>query len=39
MHTTVYKIDKQQGPTVPHKDLYSLSCNNLYGKEPQKEYR
>ena len=28
IQTTVYKIDKQ-GPTVQHKELYSLSCNNL----------
>ena len=29
MHTTVYKIDKQQGPTVQHRELYSVFCNNL----------
>ena len=28
-HTTIYKIDKQQGPTVQHRELYSISCNNL----------
>ena len=28
-HTTVYKIDKQQGPTVEHRELYSASCNYL----------
>ena len=22
IHTTIYKIDKQQGPTVEHKELY-----------------
>ena len=28
MHTTVYKIDKQHGCTVEHRELYSISCNN-----------
>ena len=27
IQTTVYKIDKQQGPTVQRKELCSLSCN------------
>ena len=27
--TTVRKIDKQQGYTVEHKELYSLFYNNL----------
>ena len=22
IHTTIYKIDKQQGPTVRHRELY-----------------
>ena len=26
---SVYKIDKQQGPTVQHRELYSISCNKL----------
>ena len=25
---TIYKIDKQQGPTVYHKELYSISYKN-----------
>ena len=29
IHTTVYKIDKEQGPTVEHRQLYSVSCNGL----------
>ena len=29
IHTTVYKIDKQQGPTVQRGELYLISCNNL----------
>ena len=32
IHTTVYKIDNQQGPTVEHRELYSIFCNNLNGK-------
>ena len=27
IQTTVYKVDKQQGPTVQHRELYSISCN------------
>ena len=23
------KIDKQQGPTVEHRELHSISCKNL----------
>ena len=39
MHTTLYKIDKQQGFTVYHRELYSIFCNNLYmGKESEKEW-
>ena len=26
------KIDNQQGPTVQHRELYSVLCNDLYGK-------
>ena len=39
MQATVYKIDKQQGPTVQHRELYSLSCEKNYnGKEYEKVY-
>ena len=24
METIIYKIDKQQGPTVEHRELYSI---------------
>ena len=27
--TAIYKIDKQQGPTVQHRKLYLISCNKL----------
>ena len=27
MQTTIYKLDKQQGPTVEHRELYSISCD------------
>ena len=38
-HTiTVYKVDNQQGPTVQHRELYSVFCNNPYGKESEKRY-
>ena len=29
IQTTMYKIDKQQGPTVQHRELYSISWNKL----------
>ena len=28
-----YKTDKQEGLTVQHRKLYSISCHKLYGKE------
>ena len=27
IHTTIYNIDKQQGLTVEHRELYTISCN------------
>ena len=27
MQTGIYRMDKQQGPTVQHRELYSISCN------------
>ena len=27
MQTVMYRMDKQQGPTVQHKELYSVSCD------------
>ena len=35
-HTTGCKIDNQQGPSIEHREFYSIFCNNLY--ESQKEY-
>ena len=29
MHTTLYKTDKQQGTTIQHRELYSISYNYL----------
>ena len=29
IHTTMYKTDKQQGFSVQHRELKSISCNNL----------
>ena len=31
-HATLYKIDNQWGPTVAHRKLCSIFCNNLQGK-------
>ena len=31
-HTLLYKLDNQQGPNVQHRELYSIFCNDLYGK-------
>ena len=30
-------MDKQQGPPVQHRELYSLSCDKPYGKGYEKE--
>ena len=38
MQTIIYRMDKQQNPTVWHMELYSISCNKLYGKEYENEY-
>ena len=27
MQTTIYRMDKQQGPSVQHRELYSISCD------------
>ena len=27
MQTIVYRMDKQQGPTVEHRELYSTTCD------------
>ena len=35
MHTTVYGMDGQLEPAVWCKELYSILCDNLWGK---KEY-
>ena len=32
IQTTTYKTDKQQGPTVSHRELYSIFCNKLKWK-------
>ena len=29
IYTTIHRIDNQQGPTVYHRELYSISCNDL----------
>ena len=37
IYTTIYKTDTQQGPTVWHRELYSMSWNSYNGKEYGKE--
>ena len=32
IHTTIFKMDNQQGPTVEHRELCSVFCSNLNGK-------
>ena len=27
MQTIIYRMDKQQGPTVQHRELYSIPCD------------
>ena len=27
MQTIIYRMDKQQGPAIQHKELYSISCD------------
>ena len=29
VYTTVYKMDKQQGPAVPYRERYPVSYNDL----------
>ena len=29
MQTIIFRMDKQQGPTVEHGELYSVSCDKL----------
>ena len=29
-HSAIIKIDNQQGPTIQHRELCSVFCNNLY---------
>ena len=37
MQTITYRMDKQQGPTVQHRELYSISSDKHNGKEHKKE--
>ena len=37
MQTIVYRMDKQQGPIVWYRELYSISCDKPNGKEYEKE--
>ena len=31
VHTALFKMDNQQGPTTQHRELCSMLCNNLNG--------
>ena len=39
MQTGIHRMNKQQGPTVEHRGLYSISCDNHNGKEYEKNLR
>ena len=32
VHTVIFKVDNQQGPTVQHRKLYSMLCGSLDGR-------
>ena len=32
IHTAVFKMDNQQGPTIQHRELFSMSCGSLDGR-------
>ena len=32
VHTAVFKMDNQQGPTVQHRELCSMLCGSLEGR-------
>ena len=36
IHTQLYIKQDQQRPTIQHRELYSVLCNNLYGKRIRK---
>ena len=38
IYTTIYKIGKQQGPTVQHREYIQYFVINHNGKEYEKEY-
>ena len=33
VHTAIFRIDKQQGPTMQHRDHCSVLCDDLNGKQ------
>ena len=38
VQSSIYRMDGQQGPTVDHRELYSVSVINPNGKEYEKVY-
>ena len=38
VYTPMYKTDNQHKPTIQHRELYSISCDNLYEQKIKKEW-
>ena len=36
MQTIIYRIDRQQGPIIQHRELYSISCDKPLEKNRKK---
>ena len=32
VHIVIFKVDHQQGPTIQHRELCSMSCGSLHGR-------
>ena len=37
VHNEVCGMTGQQGPAIKHRELYPIFCDNLYGKESERE--
>ena len=37
VHTAVFKMDNQQGPPIQPRELCSMLCGNLHGRESLEE--
>ena len=38
LSSSIYKVDYQQALMVWHRELYSISCNKLYGRSIKRKY-